>query len=562
MPFWRLLLMALFLCLTGTGCSAAELPTARVAGALVAGDTSESDTGGNTDPDVFNAGRDTGEEPTDSVPDGDPFETEGEADSEAPGPNAVRVTSYRRDLSTEDEEEQPWNFPPGALELFVLEGDSFVPIPGAPGAPGEYVFPYVPPGVYYLKDGNNVLVTGAREVDLGFNQPLRDDIVDLDFESSLRVSLGNLEPWHDRFSGLEGRQVPPFSDLQLVSEQLGFGTSLVLYDMFEGATAAVEELQPARVPMFEAERGDRARVVQQSPRELCALPGGGVQRYLTAVRALHLPPFSHDGTLTLDLEGRLVPLPLRELPLDWRLSAFTSLAADVHPEAVPATSRFSMRPASAEPSTEGWMGFPGELMSLGVPHDGPDDLAGTVVYGNPSQTHPGAVARAATTFAVPVRTPDGMTLTLTASTFVQDRPARLAGGPLLPRIQPPRQLTIDGTEAYSSRTLEAGAHVIGWEQPSDGAPDVYLLRLQRLDLDDPGSPFPIPTLQLYVDGGATSVRLPPGVLQPGSHYSLTVESVVSEGYAVGKRPLMLNDRFSISRAAALCGLLSVPESTA
>lgn len=563
MHTWRLLLPALFLCLAGTGCADSEPPPAIIR-ELEAGDTSAetlevwSDARGE-----LPAPLDT--EPVQSSPGECPLEpeeeTEGEeeedGEGEAPGSGTVRVTSSLRDRTkAEDGEEEPWDCPADGPCLFVLKDESFVPVQGEPGAPGEHVFPHVPDGPYYLKDGDNLLVTEAREVDLGFDKLLRDGILDLESDAPVRVRLRGLEPWHDRFSGL--REAPPYSDLQLVSEELGFGTSLVLYDMYEGATAADEELQPCVARCFDAERGDRARVVQQAPRELCALPGGGVQRYVTAVRALHLPPFSHDGSEPLDLEGTLQPLPPRELELDWRLSDFTALAADVHPEAVSTTSRFSMRPASPEPATEGWMGFLGELMSLVVAPRGPDRLSGSVVYGNPSPTRTGEVARAATSFAVPVQTPDGLAFHLTASVFVQDRPSKLAGQPLRPRIQPPRALTIDGAEAYRSRTLEVGSHVIGWRHPTGGAPDVYLLRLQRIDLDDPASPFPVPVVQLYVDGSATSVRLPSGYLEPGNHYSLSVEAVVSEGYAAWKRPMQLNDRFVVSRAAAMCGLLSVP----
>ncbi|QSQ19603.1 hypothetical protein JY651_30350 [Pyxidicoccus parkwayensis] len=555
MHTWQFLSLAAFLCLTGTGCAESESAWAAERGAMQEERPAESDSRSET----FDFGNETGEEPAESESESDPSESEGESDSEAPGSGPVRISGAMRDLTKEEEEDEeahPWFFPPRSLNLFVRQQGSFVPMHGAPGAAGDYVFGKVPDGPYYLREGDNVLVTRARKVDLGVDKLLRDGIVDLDTDSLVRVRLDSLEPWHDRF-GDSGEHGPPYSDVQLVSEQLGFGTSLVLYDMHEGATSADEESVLFVARRIEAERGDTLRLVQHAPRELCLLPGGGVQRYSTAVRALHLPPLSHDGTEVLNIEGTLAPLPQHELALDWRLSAFTALAADVHPEAVCAASRLAMRPSSPEPCTVGWMGFLGELMSMSVGHDAPERLSGTVRYGNPSRTRTGVVARAATTFAVAVQTPDGVAFHLTASVFVQDRPGNLSGRPLLPRIQPPRGLTLDGTEAYSSRVVDDGAHVIGWQSPEGGAPDVYLLRLQRIDLEDPTHPQPVPVAQFYVDGDATSVRLPAEFMEPGNHYSLTVEAVVSDGYAVWNRPLMLNDRYIVSRAAALCGLLSV-----
>ncbi|MCP3138295.1 hypothetical protein [Pyxidicoccus xibeiensis] len=536
MPTWRLILTALCVCIAVQGCSGSEPAPA-------------PDAGG-----VEDAGSDSGTEPVDAGNDGGPSGTDGGT----PGPNAVRVTRLIRDLTGDAPQEQPWVFPPDSLELFVVEGESFVEIPGAPGAPGEYVFPDVPRVTYYLREGLTWVVTSERQVDLGYNKTFRDDIEYPENGSWARLSLGGLEPWHARSDTPQGPQrLPPYSRLDLISDELGSRSSFLFLSMREGDTHVYQETDVATMPQVEAARGDRMRVVQSSPRELGPLPDGGVQRYLAAVRAHHLAPVSHDGSQPLNISGELLPLPMQEVALDWRRPAFEPLAAAVHPTASPNSAHLGLRAASPEPAIEGQRGPSSELATLGMAADGFADVSGTLVYGNPSSRLPGALAVITLSFDVPVELPGEAPFNMWATITIQERPSQLASGPLTPRVEPPRALTLDGTEAYSPRTLAAGTHVLAWQPPRSGAPDAYLVRLLWFE---PGVLNVIPgsIMSIYLDGSATSVRVPPGGLQRGWHHRFSVEAIVSEGFSPSKRPQSIGSRYIISRAPTLSGLLSVP----
>ena len=136
----------------------------------------------------------------------------------------------------------------------------------------------------------------------------------------------------------------------LVTPELGLSGGLIP-DVAAGATTLRQEEVPlyitaGNMARFEKERGDRAWVVQRNPTPLGPLPGGGTQHYRTAVRALQLPPFSHDGTASVPIDGTLQPLTMNELPLDWKVSSFAAHAAEVHPAATLRDSSLSLSPTA------------------------------------------------------------------------------------------------------------------------------------------------------------------------------------------------------------------------
>ncbi|MFP2931142.1 hypothetical protein ACLESO_39300 [Pyxidicoccus sp. 3LG] len=505
---WRLLLLSLFLGITGSGC--------------------------------------TDDEPS-PTPDG------GTTDS------SVRIKRVFRHHTAGGVEERPEDFTRNPVELFRLEGDALVAVSGAAGGPGEYVFPDVPQATYYVKQGTTYIVTEARSLDLGVNRLGRADATELEQSPTAFLLLDGLDPWH-LYPGGPSFLEDPESRLELVSDELGLVAD-ISPNLPDGVIVAEQEVFPILLsgPMkrFEQARGDKARLVQLSPQLFGTLPYGSVQRYVSASRVLELPPLSHDGTEALHLEGTLQPLPQSELPLDWKVSAFAAHAAEVSPTATLRDSRFHLYPA-AYGLDAGWIGYSGGLLQLTRPFGVSADALGSLSFGNPTPSHWGLVADASSSFSVQVRDDFGALIRLTTGITVRDVASRLTAGPIVPRILPPRALTLDGTEAYSSRTLAAGAHVVGWQPPSSGAADAYVVVLRRRVFRDDGFPTFSTEASLYVDGGATSVRLPADLLKPGERYYLTVRAVLAGGYDVSDKPLMLQDRLPYSEAAALSGLLTVP----
>ncbi len=521
MPTWRALPLSLLLCIPWLACSEPDIPPAP--------------DGGVTE----DAGSDAGTAPGDAGTDG------GMGDAE------VRVRRFLRHVTPGGVEEVPEDFGRNPVELFVVEGESLVSVPGRPGAPGEYVFPNVPRAPYYVKAGTDYVLTDARAVDLSVNHHFRSGIEPLDGVSEVQLRVLDVEPWfgpRDPFA--------PYPRLNFFSEEVGYAALPLVRLEREGQSQVAESISLPALPWFDPARGDRAWVIQLSPRVLGQNPDGSLRHYLTAVGALHLPPLSHDGIGPLRIEGRLKRLEMREVTVDWRTTEFVSAAAEAHPLATVSSTTLRLYPALAAPAG-GWDSrF--ELLQLAGPQTGAYDVQGALAYGNPSPSQEPVVGRATVSSVLTFMPPEEAPVQLLTVTLSVTGPlSQLAAGPIRPGVLPPRDLRVDGLEASSSRTLAAGGHVVSWQPPSQGTPDAYVLSLMLLHSEQEARYF-LPEARLYVDGGATSVRLPSHLMQPGQRYALALEAVRSEGYAVSDRPLTLSNRLSVSRAQTLSGLLSLP----
>lgn len=569
----RWMWLSLFLAIIGPGC-AGDAPSPDGGAQLDAGpgtqdagpdggtpeedSGTDSGTGGDTD-------SGTGDD-TDGGAGGDlDGGTDGGSDSgtdAGPPDTSVRVRRFLRYHTAGGVEERPEDFTRNPVELYLEDGGSLVAVPGMAGGPGEYVFPEVPFTPYYVKVGEVFVVTDARRIDLSVNRLGRADAQHLEYAPIVTMDLDGLEQWYDPDSFPFPLPERPSSRLELVSEELGLAGDITPGNA-DGqiqvqARVGLFLLSSQPMPRFEEARGDRAWVVQLNPRSFgSSLPDGGSQSYLTAVHALHFRPFSFDGTTDLFVAGMLQPLPMNELPLDWKVSAFAAHKAESHPAAELRGSTFSLHPA-AHGTQEGWIGYSGALLELDRPLGEAADAVGTLHYGTPYASHWGLVGVASTNFGVRVQIGSESPLRLPARISVWDHASRLTAGPITPRILPPRQLTLDGVEAYSSRTLSVGGHVVGWQPPSSGRADVYRVELRRLDWRTQGGRTAVVVARLYVDGSATFVLLPSGLLQAGQHYYLSVRAFQAEGYDVSDRPLTLDERIVFGEASTVTGLLSVP----
>lgn len=557
MPGLRWVVLSLFLVIAGSGCT---------------GDKPSPDGGAQLDagPGTQDSGQDGGSAEGDSGTDSGTGEdtdsgTDGGSDSgtdAGPPDTSVRVRRFLRYHTAGGVEERPEDFTRNPVELYLEDGGSLVAVPGMAGAPGEYVFPDVPFTPYYVKVGEVFVVTDARAIDLSVNRLGRADAQHREYAPIVSLELDGLEQWYDPDSFPLSEH--PDSRLELVSEALGLAGDITP----GGADGQIQVqarvglflLSSGPMPQFEEARGDMAWVVQLNPRSFgSSLPDGGSQSYLTAVHALHTRPlpFVSEGTTELFVGGMLQPLPMNELPLDWKVSAFAAHKAESHPSAELRGSTFSLHPA-AHGTREGDLGYSGTLLELSRPLGEAADAVGTLQYGTPYPSHWGVVGVALTGFGVRVQIGTEPILRLPARIAVWDHASRLAAGPVTPRILPPRQLTLDGVEAYSSRPLSVGGHVVGWQPPSGGRADAYRVELRRLDRRAQGGRTAVVVARLYVDGSATSVRLPSGLLQAGQHYYLSVRAFQAEGYDVSEQPLTLDDRIVFGEASAVTGLLSVP----
>jgi hypothetical protein len=471
------------------------------------------------------------------------------------GQAAVLVKGVERHLSKSGKVETPMDFSTQSLELLRLEGGTFVPVEGRPLGPGQYAFLQVPQGPYYFKRGTNYIVTDSRTLDLSVNLIGRPDAQELflELQPQARLDIDGLEPW-------AGPMKSQFIDLQVISEELGSMGQLLASDVLqEGQTSAsgtlVDYWSVGKLFRFEAARGDRAWVTQGAPRTAGVLPDGRPLEYRSVVRSLYLPPFSFDGSQPFPVSGTFQPLPEKQLPVDWRLSSITAHAAEAHPAATVGTSYLYISPAQMGLSY-GWVGYAGELLWLDMPLGHRADFQGVLTYGNPYPAQWEPVGQAVSFFRTRHTLPGAtIPLTLSAGIMVSDTVANLSSRPIQPLVLPPRELRVDGTEAYTSRSLGLGGHVISWQHPAAGAPNAYRLTVSQHTLVN-GIPRRVIAARFHVEGRFTSVTLPPEVLQPGSYYSLSLDAMASPKYTVADQNTVWH--LPYSSASTVSGIFTTP----
>ncbi|WP_342376173.1 fibronectin type III domain-containing protein [Myxococcus stipitatus] len=472
--------------------------------------------------------------------------------SDDPGAEAggVRVKSFRRHVTATGVVDVPPDSSSSPVEMFRLEGEEYLPVAGTMSQAGTYVFKDAPEGTYYLRHGTHMFVTDAREVDLSGIWLGRPEVERLENELKVHVSVDGLEPWVNpvgRGSGLDfvAEQVDAFVGMD-VSAQDG-ATSVEDPDSAVWMALGV----PAR---FKGGEDDRGWILQRTPRTLMATGGGLPLTYDSVGRALRLPPLAYDGSGPLRLRGTLQPVPMKELALDWRLSAFTDLSADAHPAAKGRGFSFQLHPAP-HGLAHGWAGYSGWLLSMVRSLSSPT-IAGRFVYGNPYPSDWEEVLYAIVRFSVPVETVDGTPFTTTTSIEVTGAPSALTAKPLVPVVGPPRGFRVAGHEASASRTLPPGSVVVEWQPPALGTPNGYRVRVIQW-VQDGASRFERSVLRVVMDGATTSVRIPHGTLVSGQKYLIRVEAIQDPGLDPKVRPFISSGNAMAGTASTVSGLLTI-----
>jgi hypothetical protein len=473
---------------------------------------------------------------------------------------SVRVRSVRYHHTASGVEERPEDFSANPMELFLLENESFNAHPGEQTSPGEYAFADVPDGTYYLKWGSSYVVTSARRVDRSSHQLGRPDAQEISASTSstqARLDINGLEPWAEDEERIWG-------SLQFVSGELDVVGLIRASEIIQpGRTSARGELvtyaniTSALPYRFEQARGDRAWVNQLVPRVAGTLADGSSLRYGTLARSLHLTPFSFDGSQPLPVSGTFQELPLKQLSPSWALSSFAPHAADAHPAATLGGARFSLCAAAHGVEDAGWVGWSGELLSFELPMGYATDVSDTLAYGNPFPSTWGEVAWFSVPFLVQYSVPGATRpLTLRARLEVYERVSSLAAGPLHPLILPPRGLKLDGEDAFSARPLALGSHVISWQPPASGQVSAYQLMLRRYAVVGDSDARLVDSVSFTLGGSSTSVRLPPDVLKPASHYVFQLTAISSPGFSAENTSTRI--LLPTGQADTLSGLLSTP----
>ncbi|NBD13713.1 fibronectin type III domain-containing protein [Corallococcus silvisoli] len=466
---------------------------------------------------------------------GEPDAGTGAGDAGTPD-TSVLVTADSRYHSSAGVTVVPESLAGRDLEILIPHGIDFDRRTGTPVA-GGMRFDNVPDGEYFLRANRLYFLTRARHFDLGLNRIGRPDAVYTSImESTASLSFTHLEPWQDWTSTYD-----PGSSLQATSADVDLYAPLSPNEYptagattLEDPVAWVYSGSGRGLPALDATKGDRLYVNQLNSVGAGTLPSGGPLVYSTVVSSLHPPAFSFtpDGTTSLPLSGALQPVAQQPFSMEWRLSEFTRWRTDANPTGTLSTPSLSLSPAPFG-YQDGWVGYQGELLTLTLPRGEDGVIARRLAYGNPYPSSSGVVGtvgysfRSATPVVVGTRNhyPSG-------GIYVIDRLDHLIAGPLQPSISPPRELRIDGVDAYASRVVGTTQPVFSWRPPVQGTPKAYVLSVIQLV----GTFDANPTLRFYVPGDRTQVRLPPNLLLPGTVYYARVTADGSPNYEPWRAP--------------------------
>jgi hypothetical protein len=471
------------------------------------------------------------------------------------GPDAVTVSAPMRYFTASGVEARPGNLA-SVPQILVPQADgTFITYDGVSDGAGGYVFSNIPQGTYYLKNGSGYIVTDARAVDVGYDMLGRADAQKLPgvYSAQLQFNVSNLAPWD------------PGANFQMVSGELDMMGAVSYLDAppaTGGTTWVGSELMDSYIgemPRFEAARGDRAWVNQFSTLDAGTLPDAGTLTYTAVSRSSYLEPFSFDGTQSILVQGAMTDPPDSVFPLEWRVPSFLGQATAVHPQATPSGASFSVVPA-AHGLANGWIGYSGELLTLGLPTSHTDDLVRRLSFGNPYPSSWGVVGQVSHSFQTTVQVPGYSPRSNVASITQWDRLDRLIANPISLRLSPPRELTLDGVSAYSPRMVGSASPVIGWKPPAIGTPRAgYSIRLYKYAPYGSGSTY----LQrrsmatFYVGPSVTELRLPSSVLEPAQNYTVEVSALDTSG-DLTRAPYRAISFLPYARASAITSVFTTP----
>lgn len=453
-----------------------------------------------------------------------------------------------------------------AVELLVPQGESYLRREATLVEAGRYVVPQVPETAFWVRVGSYYALTRAREVALQEVRPFDPDITFTDAEvGRVEVSGTGLAPWNEQ----SAPESLANDSLELISLEAG-AAAHVRFDLepVQGTT----ELQVAggdlfsvgtpTLPRLDFSAGNLLAAVQITARDGGTV--GGREVHYTAARtvAYHGNPYYTGTAYPMDLSRlEFQELPQQRIALDLRASAFASLLEQVHPEAFQVVTGVSLRPVSIA-SPQKFVSRP--LTLLTYYQFAPDlaDLATTFEYGHPFP--PGLTAgRAWANYQLNVQLPSGMLGLVTATADMQDELLEDGFGarPLEPRILPPRNLRVDEQDAWTSRQLGSATPRVSWEAPEGDSVGAYQLELIELTQGRERFAEQRRAATFLLPPGERSMRMPPGLLQPGGHYVLRLAALRSTRWGLPLEPIAFPYpalRFPHDRAETLSGLLTAP----
>ncbi|WP_338275196.1 hypothetical protein [Corallococcus caeni] len=460
--------------------------------------------------------------------------------------SSAGVTVVPQDLSGRD------------VEILIPNGIDFERRTGTPVA-GGLRFDNVPDGEYFLRSNRFYYLTRERHFDLGVNRIGRPDAVYTSLnETPVSAELFNLEPWQQWASTAEQGSVVQVTSAD-VDAYNSFSPSV---EIPVGATSIFDPDAYAfssngyGLAVLDQAKGDRLYVNQLNSVAVGTLPSGGTLAYQTVVSSAHLPSFSFtpDGTTALPLAATMTPVRQTPFSLEWRLNEFSRWRTDSNPTGTIGYASMSLLPIPFG-YQHGWVGYQGELFNLWLPRGEDGVITNRFAYGNPYPSSWGVVGTISYSFRAPSPVIVGTRAHYpSGNVFITDRMDHLIAGPIQPGISPPRELRIDGVDAYVPRVVGTNQPVISWRAPAMRAPRNYVVSVLQLISTYTSTP----SLRFYVPGDRTQVRLPPGLLLPGTSYYVRVTADDSPYYEPSRAPYVTAELLPAVSADTFSAVFTTP----
>jgi hypothetical protein len=492
-------------------------------------------------PDDFHGGRD----PI-VFPEGTSLATDGGVD--AGNPNEVRgsrVMHYRIDIG---DFTQPMDPLAPELKAFTLSDGGTRPLTVQTATDGTFRIPDAPAGRYYLQLGTLYVVSDSRTMNLNRYELGRRDQVGA-ASVPVTVTASNLEPlpyggrprWEAVSTNL-GAWVYLNSETGVAAGTTSVDKHVVRYDSM---TTGDDRL-------VTASRGDRLYVNSMSDRD------NGTFTYSTLERFFTPGPVTMSPTVSTDLSGTFQVAPQYTASFEWWRSRFEAYQVQVHPQSIPSGQGLSISPTPWD--SESWYGYAGDLMNAYI-DPGITDLVTSVTYGNPYPFSWGATTTVSHNFQVTATLLPGTTYGGVNGSLSDTRKLSVAtAGPIAPRLTPAWDLAVDGRNAQQAAlTLGSLTPRITWKAPLVGTPSGYRVRLSRLSVSGTRT---VATAVSTFHTSDTSVDVPPGVLQLGQKYAITVYAYLTPGVSYATRPYVLESLVDLASATTVSSILSTPAALA
>ncbi len=438
--------------------------------------------------------------------------------------------------STDVSEGVPVNFAGANIEALYETPAGWQRVPGQPRAGGGFEIPNVPASgplvVHFLTE---YFYTGQRALDFSVPSLGRRGQPATSMATPVTVSADGLSPWS------EG------DELQLVSFDSGaiFGELEKL-----GAPAPAVGAAALGLSYDHGSQGASALVTGRAfLAQLTARVTGNTTPFRAIERLATVDDLAMADGVPATITGTFQPVTGPEVRVEalWRRSAFDRFRTVVHPNADQGVGKLEV---FALPRANQYGPYRrGAKLAATLLGDGASDVPVSFSFVNPYEGTE-LYAEAIVVYARGYGLDGKKRLDIKSGISVQDRLAAFSGD-LVPRVGMPRSMALDGIDAREDITGLPETPVLSWQGPSFGSADQYVVAVWRLGTNATETTR-TRVAMLYTQ--ETSLRLPPGLLEPGQKYFVQVIAASTPGAPIAQRPLERN--FPFSYGAIVSGVLS------